>query len=90
MIRALLPLLLSVGCFGAEPTNLPLLRLTVKDAIKAEARVPCSARLLTPAGQGTSDRTDGLAQIKIRGASSQVYEKKSLLLNSPRKRAGWA
>jgi ribosomal protein S20 len=35
MIRALLPLLLCAGCFGAEPTNLPLLRLTVKDAIKA-------------------------------------------------------
>ena len=80
MTRALLPLLLSVGCFGAEPSNVPLLRLEVKDAIKADARVPCSARLLTPPGQGSSDRTENLAQIKIRGASSQAYEKKSFSL----------
>ncbi|PAW83677.1 MAG: hypothetical protein B9S29_05195 [Opitutia bacterium Tous-C2FEB] len=88
MIRALLPLLLSVGCFGAEPTNLPLLRLGVKEAIKADARVPCTARLLTPAGQGSSDRSDSSAQIKIRGASSQVYEKKSFSLKLTQE-TGW-
>lgn len=73
-------LLLHLGAIAGEPSNLPLIRLDTKEAIKSDVRVGCQATLSMPAGQGGGDASARQAQIKFRGASSQGYEKKSLAL----------
>lgn len=73
-------LLISLSGLTAEVSNLPVIRLEAKEAIKSDVRVACSALLSLPNGQTVSDATARPAQIKFRGASSQGYEKKSFAL----------
>jgi len=87
-MRLLVLWLLSVGVLAGEPTNLPLIRLETKEAIKSDVRVACTALLAMPAGQAGGDTSAHPAQIKFRGASSQGYEKKSLALKLD-KEANW-
>lgn len=82
-MRFLLPLLFALCCHaqeGTKLTNLPVLRLQVPTPIGAETKVDCTAQLFVPAGSGTSDATPAKGGIKIRGASSQQYDKKSFSL----------
>ncbi len=87
-MRALIPLLVCLSCFATEVTNLPVIRLEVKEPVKSDARVACTALLTMPKGQTGSDATARPAQIKYRGASSQSYEKKSFALKLD-KEASW-
>ncbi|MEI6247029.1 MAG: CotH kinase family protein [Verrucomicrobiota bacterium] len=87
-MRALLPLLICLSCFGVELTNLPVIRLETKEAIKSDARVGCTALLKMPTGYDGSDPSALQGQIKFRGASSQAYDKKSFALKLEKSK-GW-
>jgi spore coat protein CotH len=64
-------------------TNLPVLNIDAKEAIVSDRKVPCTARLILPAGTDEAEPLPGV--VRIRGASSQGYEKKSyaLTLDAP-------
>ena len=84
----ILPLFLfCVTCLGYEVQNLPLLRLKVPGAI-GDNPSACTAQLILPAGAGASDQTPRTATIKLRGATSRIYNKKSLSLKL-KKDANW-
>jgi spore coat protein H len=77
-------------------TNLPVLHIDAKEPIISERKVACTMRLILP--PGATDETEALAGVvRIHGASSQGYEKKSygLTLEAPeqwlglRKSAHW-
>lgn len=61
---------------GAE-SNLPVIELQVTGEINSNQYVPCTVRMVSPKGidEGNTELLRG--KIRIRGASSQGYEKKS-------------
>lgn len=77
-------------------TNLPILHIEAKEPIVSERKVPCTARLVLPPG-ATGEAEALAAVVRIHGATSQAYEKKSyaLTLDAPeqwldvRKSAHW-
>ncbi len=68
-------------------TNLPLLSIDAKEPIVSDRKAPCAAQLILPppaAGEaGDMEALSGV--VRIRGATSQAYEKKSygLTLDAP-------
>lgn len=61
-------------------TNLPVLHIDAKEPIVSERKVACTVRMILPPGAtGDSEAVDGV--VRIRGRSSQGYEKKSYGLN---------
>ena len=68
----------------AEAT-LPVVLIEAKESIVSERKVPCTAQLFLPAGAAAGDSSPLTGVIRIRGASSQGYEKKSygLTLDAP-------
>ncbi len=57
-------------------TNLPVLQLDAKEPIVSERKVACMVRMVLPAGAaGEPEAVTGM--VRIHGASSQGYEKKS-------------
>lgn len=72
-------LLGAVAATGAE-SNLPVLEIHAANEIGSEQYNPCSVKMVLPKN-ATEKNTDVLpAKIRIRGASSQGYEKKSFAL----------
>jgi hypothetical protein len=61
-----------------EAANLPVVLLEAKQPIRAEAKVPCTIRLLLPGERGPANSALGVA--RFHGASSQGYPKKSYAL----------
>ncbi len=60
-------------------TNLPIVLIDAKEPIVSERKVVCTARVKQP--PGTPDDAEAVAAVvRIRGASSQAYEKKSYAL----------
>jgi spore coat protein H len=77
-------------------TNLPVLHIDAKEAIVSERKVACTVRLILPPGAtGGTEARAGV--VRIHGATSQAYEKKSygVTLEAPeqwlglRKSAHW-
>ena len=63
--------------------NLPIVYLTATNPIVSDQKVPCSVRMVLP---DTSSNTNALkGVVRIHGASSQMYAKKSfgLTLEAP-------
>ena len=96
MTRFLSILLVSLGGFVAAPaaenppqaeagTNLPVVLIEAKEPIVSERKVVCSAQLALPPGAAADDSGPLPGVVRIRGASSQGYEKKSfgLTLDAP-------
>lgn len=84
----ILPLFLfCVTCLGYEVQNLPLLRLKVPGAI-GDNPTACTVQLILPAGVGASDPAPRESTIKLHGATSRNFEKKSLTLKL-KKDADW-
>ena len=71
-------LLLLSGLVAASAQNLPILRLKADAAIVPDKPVDCTATLSAP-GQPEAGQTR-TGQIKVRGSSSQAYDKKSFAL----------
>lgn len=65
------------GDFTNFEPNLPILFLEAKERIVSERRVPCSVRLVLPKGQEPRDTGALTGAVRIHGASSQMYPKKS-------------
>ncbi len=65
-------------------TNLPILLVEAAEPIVSERKVPCTVRLTLPPG-ATGDTEAVAGVVRIRGGSSQGYEKKSygLTLDAP-------
>jgi spore coat protein CotH len=82
MRRLLACLALLAGSLVADAQNLPFLRVKLDGAVVADKYTPCSATLTLP-GQAEPGPTHH-AGLKIRGASSQAYDKKSFSLKLDR------
>ena len=61
-------------------SNLPVIELQVTSEIGSEQYVPCTIRMVSPKSikEGNSDQLRG--KIRVRGATSQGYDKKSFAL----------
>jgi hypothetical protein len=83
--------LLAVGARGAESaparialtnfeSNLPIIHLEAKEQIVSERKVPCTVRMVMP--QGAESENTGVLPgvVRIHGASSQMYPKKSFAI----------
>jgi hypothetical protein len=57
--------------------NLPIAFLEAKETIVSERRVPCMVRLVLPTGQEPGNSATLTGAVRIHGASSQGYPKKS-------------
>jgi spore coat protein H len=73
---------------GEARTKLPVILIDAKEPIVSERKVPCTAQLTLPPGApgaAVSDPSPISGVVRIRGASSQGYEKKSfgLTLDAP-------
>jgi spore coat protein H len=73
-----------VNLTNFEP-NLPIVFLQTTQRIASEVKVPCTVRMTPPASASSGDTNVMTGLIRIRGASSQGYPKKSfgLTLNTP-------
>jgi spore coat protein CotH len=77
-LRPFLALACLLGALtGATAQNLPILRIASEGGISPDAYKPCTAQL-TETGQPAAASLKG--QIKVRGSSSQAYDKKSFAL----------
>lgn len=72
-----------VALTNFEP-NLPIIFLEAKEPIVSERKVPCTVKLVLPKGSGVNN-TGVTGVVRIHGASSQRYPKKSfgLTLDTP-------
>ena len=64
---------------GAE-SNLPVIELQVTKEIGSDQYVPCTARMVLPKGSSEASSEPLPGRIRVRGASSQGYDKKSFAL----------
>ncbi len=72
-------LLVSLAAWAtASAQNLPVLRIKAAKAIGPETRTECTVALILPGQTDPAKERDG--EIKVRGASSQAYDKKSFSL----------
>jgi len=76
--RLLACLTLLAGTLAAGAQNLPILRVKVEGGLAADKYAPCSAGLTQPGQAEPGPAHHG--GLKIRGASSQAYDKKSFAL----------
>lgn len=69
---------------NAEP-NLPVVFLEAKEPVTSERKVPCVIKMISPKGTEPGDTTALTGLVRIHGASSQGYPKKSfgVTLNAP-------
>ena len=69
----------SPGAPGVEisKSNLPLFRLAARGRIVSEVKTPCSVGWVLPVGAGASPTGAVQGLVRIHGASSQAYPKKS-------------
>jgi spore coat protein H len=83
--------LLAVAARGAESAparialtnfeaNLPIIHLEAKEQIVSERKVPCSVRMVSPQGAEPADTGALTGVVRIHGASSQMYPKKSFAI----------
>jgi len=79
LAQVLLPLFAMATCLATEVQNLPLLRLKMQGSPR-DAAAECSAQLFVPAAEGASDAAPRPGTVKVRGALSRQFEKKSLTL----------
>ncbi len=65
--------------------SLPLVRLEAKETIVSERKVPCAVRLVLPGAGESGDAPARSGVVRIHGASSQMYPKRSfgLTLDTP-------
>ena len=72
----------SAAAIGIVP-SLPVIELSTSQNISAEAKIPCTVRWVpSPTGVDRTANTNLLnGKVRIHGASSQSYEKKSLALS---------
>jgi hypothetical protein len=63
----------------SEP-NLPIIHLEAKEQIVSERKVPCSVRLVLPTGAEPGNTGVLAGVVRIHGASSQMYPKKSFAI----------
>ena len=70
---------------SGEGTNLPVMLIEAKESIVPDRKVPCAVQLSLPAGVAAGDPSPLPGAVRIRGATSQGYEKKSygLTLDAP-------
>lgn len=71
---------------GAPPraANLPVLHLEARGALSSEVKIPCQVRLELPAGDTNASPAPVAGAIRIHGATSQGYSKKSYALTLER------
>jgi hypothetical protein len=78
----------SISAFGADTTqspdalanfepNLPIIHLEAKERIVSERKVPCTVQMTWPAGTEPGNTNALAGVVRIHGASSQMYPKKS-------------